>query len=362
MPPRLRQLAGQLIVGGFAGTTLPASYRSALARGERAGAILFRRNLTGDAADLLSLNRSIEEAGRAYDGSPALIGVDQEGGRVTRLGPPALRLPPMRAFGRLGDAGLVERAASVLGAQLSSLGFTMDFAPVLDVDTCPTNPIIGDRSFHSDPAVVARLGAAFAGGLQGAGVMACGKHFPGHGDTTLDSHLDLPVVDLPRSRLESVELAPYRGLRASTCAAVMTAHVGYPCLDGARPATLSRAIVTGLLRDALGYDGLAISDDLEMKAVADRMPIQASAVEAVRAGCDVLLICSSEELQEAALDALVLEAESDAAFRAAVEAAAARCLAARRSFPPDPRGGSEPFVGARARAMAAELEQRGVFG
>ena len=126
----------------------------------------------------------------------------------------------------------------------------MDFAPVLDVDTCPTNPIIGDRSFHSDPAVVARLGAAFAGGLQRAGVMACGKHFPGHGDTTLDSHLDLPVVDLPRSRLESVELAPYRGLRASTCAAVMTAHVVYPGLDGARPATLSRTIVTGLLRDA----------------------------------------------------------------------------------------------------------------
>ncbi len=355
-------LCGQLLVGGFAGPSLSPTFRAALARGERGGAILFRRNVQGSLADVAALNRAIADATPAA--LPPMIAVDQEGGRVTRIGAPLVRLPTMRAFGRLGDAGLVRRAAETLGAELAGLGFTMNFAPVLDVDTCPTNPVIGDRSFSRDPNVVARLGSAFAAGLQAGGVLACGKHFPGHGDTTVDSHLDLPRVDHARSRLDAVELLPFRGLLGSTCAAVMTAHVVYPALDPSRPATLSRAIAHDLLRTEMGFDGLVISDDLEMKAVADRMPIEVSAVEAVRAGCDVLLVCASEALQDRAHAALVRTAEVDAQFLELVRASVARGLAARRRRPPTPGGPDtvERRVSApAARALRTELEALGAF-
>jgi beta-N-acetylhexosaminidase len=358
----LPMLCGQLLVGGFPGATLTPTFQSALARGERGGAILFRRNLNGSLADCLALTRAISEA--APRELPPLLGIDQEGGRVTRLSAPVLRLPPMRAFGRIGDASLVSRAAETLGADLRALGFTMDFAPVLDVDTCATNPIIGDRSFSREAAVVARLGAAFASGLQAAGVMACGKHFPGHGDTTSDSHLELPRVEQPRERLLAVECVPFRELRAATCAAFMTAHVVYPALDPDQPATLSRAIAHDLLRTQLGYDGLLVSDDLEMKAVADRLPIEESAVQAVRAGCDLLLICASEELQARAHVALVREAENDPQLRAQMELSVARGLDARRRYPPRPAevsAMSDVVGGERSQAMARELEERGAF-
>jgi beta-N-acetylhexosaminidase len=355
-------LCGQLLVGGFSGTELTQAFRDALGRGERGGAILFRRNLRGSLRDTAALNRAIVRA--APPELPPLIGVDQEGGRVTRLGPPVLELPPMRAFGRLYDVDLVARAGRALGAELAALGFSMDFAPVLDVDTRATNPIIGDRSFSSDPALVARMGAAFASGLQTAGVLACGKHFPGHGDTTTDSHLELPCVDQPATRLQAVEWVPFRDLRASTCAAVMTAHVVYPALDAAVPATLSRVILHDVLRTKLGFDGLVISDDLEMKAVADRMPIEESAVRAVRAGCDVLLICSSEELQSRAHVALVREAERDPRFLADIVAKVSRGLDARRKCPSRPIDADDLGAligGARSQALARELVDRGVW-
>ena len=358
----LSVMCGQLIVGGFVGTAPSSTFREALRRGERGGAILFRRNLLGTLQDVASLCRELAAATPAD--LPPSIAIDQEGGRVTRLGPPMLKLPPMRAFGVRGDEDLVHRAASLLGAQLAALGFTMDFAPVLDVDTCSVNPIIGDRSFSSEATRVMQLGAAYASGLQAGGVLACGKHFPGHGDTTVDSHLDLPVVDQPLSRLSAVELVPFRSLRASTCAAFMTAHVVYPALDPHEPATLSRRIAHDLLREELGYDGLLVSDDLEMKAVADRMPIEESAVKAIRAGCDVLLVCSNEELQDRAHAALVQEAERDPSFRHRAEQAAQRGLMARRARPPAPLEASairELTEGSRAETMRLELESRGVF-
>jgi len=270
----------------------------------------------------------------------------------------------MRAFGRIGDEGLVHRTAKVLGRELLALGFTMDFAPVLDVDTRAENPIIGDRSFSQDPATVLRLGVAYATGLVASGVLACGKHFPGHGDTTKDSHLDLPEVTRSRAELDAAELVPFRGIHRATCPAVMSAHVVYPSIDASLPATLSRAVMHDLLRGELRYDGLAISDDLEMKAVADRFPIEESAVMAVRAGCDALLVCSNEDLTTRAYEALVRTAEADAGFRARVEDASARLIEARRRHPPkpaSPEGLSSILGNAESRALASELEARGAF-
>lgn len=310
---------------------MPESFAAALAAGRRGGAVLFRRNCVAveQVAQLCA-----DLAGHAPAGQPPLVAVDQEGGRVVRLPEPFTTLPPMRLFGAIDDEDLTERAARQVGRELAALGFTMDLAPVLDVDSNPDNPVIGDRSFGSSPASVGRHGVAFARGLQAAGVAACGKHFPGHGDTALDSHVALPTVDRGWTQLESVELPPFRAACASPMAALMSAHVVYPTLDAERPATLSAAICTELLRNRFGFTGALLSDDLEMGAIAGRGGVEQAAVAAVAAGCDAVLICSDEELQERAHRALVGAAERDLRFADRCEEAARRVLELRRRYPP----------------------------
>ncbi len=331
----LSAICGQLLIGGFYGTELPASFAKALARKERGGAILFKRNfLADDLSQITGINASLRDA--CAPDLPPLIGIDQEGGRVARLSAPVLEIPPMRELGRAGRVDLVYRAARTLGSQLRGLGFTMNFAPVLDVNTCDENPIIGDRAFGSDPRIVVRFGVAFVRGLQDGGILACGKHFPGHGDTSKDSHHDLPVIHHDRARLEQVELLPFRAAAGAGVAAFMTAHVVYEAFDAGIPATLSRAINASLLRAEIGFEGALLSDDLEMKAIALRYSIEDAAVEAVWAGCDALLICSDEELQERAHAALVTRAERDVKFRARCVEAAERGLRIRRAVRPEP--------------------------
>jgi beta-N-acetylhexosaminidase len=267
--------------------------------------------------------------------SPLLVAVDQEGGRVARLGAPVLRLPPMRQLAALADVGLTERAAELLGGQLRALGFTMDFAPVLDVDTNPDNPVIGDRSFGTTPEQVIEQAFAFGRGLAAAGVLACGKHFPGHGDTDLDSHLALPRLAHDRARLDRVELAPFRAARGQL-PAIMTAHVVFDCLKPGVPATLAREVVTDLLRGELRYEGLIISDDLEMKAVADHYGVEQAACLAIEAGCDALLVCSKLDWFFRAQTALAERAASEPAFKRRLADAAERTLQRRRAHPPAP--------------------------
>jgi beta-N-acetylhexosaminidase len=324
----LSGLAGSLIVGGFQGHAVDRDTARALADGRRAGVILFRRNVESVEAVWSLVGDVIRETA---SGLSPLVAVDQEGGSVRRLGSPAVELPPMRVLGKIGDADLVRRAGALVGRQLAAIGFNVDFAPVLDVDSNPQNPVIGDRAFDRDPSRVAALAVPFGEGLQSAGVLACGKHFPGHGDTDEDSHLDLPVVRHSVERLRSVELVPFRA--AAELGSIMTAHVVYEALDPGVPATLSSKIVTGILRRELGFPGVAFSDDLEMRALADRHAIEESSVRAIRAGCDALLVCSSFELAERAHGALVREAERDSTFRARLEEARARVDAVRRRFP-----------------------------
>ncbi|HRG96994.1 MAG TPA: beta-N-acetylhexosaminidase [Polyangiaceae bacterium] len=335
----LASLCGQLLVVGYQGALPSPSLLAALEAGECGGFIVFKRNLALEAegrARVEALAGALAElARRAPAGLPPLLAVDQEGGRVARLGPPVLSLPPMRALAAVDGDGedLARRAGRALGEELQAIGFTMDFAPILDVDSNPDNPIIGDRAFGREPAAAATLALAFGEGLREGGLLACGKHFPGHGDTLTDSHLELPVVSRSRDELEATELPPFRRAARAPLAvpALMTAHVLYPALDGV-PATLSRAIATDLLRGDLGFEGVLISDDLEMKALHD--PVERTAVGAVRAGCDLLLVCSDEALYARAKSALVAEAAADPAFRARCEEALARGLAMRRACPP----------------------------
>jgi beta-N-acetylhexosaminidase len=347
---------GELVIGGFPGTTLPDGFARALRDGRRGGAILFKPNVEGGPRQVAALSRALHATATDL---PPIVSVDQEGGRVARLRAPLLEVPPMRTVGSWGDVALAERIAHAVGVELAALGFTVDYAPVLDVHTRPENPVIGDRAFGSDEGTCARFGVAWTRGLQSAGLLACGKHFPGHGDTTKDSHVDLPVVDLPRERLERVELAPFRAASAAGLAMIMSAHVVYTALDTA-PATLSPVASTELRR-AIGFDGVLVSDDLEMRAIAARWSVEDAAVLAIAAGCDALLVCWGDALQERAVDALEREADRSPAFKARCEQAHARVTAARRRItarPLDDEGVARTLGSDASRAVAADMQAR----
>ena len=363
MAGTLSVLCGQMLVVGVAGLELDATERRALGTGERGGVVLFRRNV-GSGAEGLGGVRALNAAvtGACPADLPPLVAVDQEGGRVMRLGPPAMQLPPMRRLGDLDpspNADLVRRVAEAQARELAALGFTMSFAPVADIHSRDDNPIIGDRAFATTPEGVARLGGAWAEGLERGGVLSCAKHFPGHGDTTVDSHLALPHVDRPRADLERLEIASFRALAKNPAVdSMMTAHVVYPALDPEQPATLSHAICTDLLRGQLGFPGVLFSDDLEMKALT--MPTGEAAVRAVKAGCDVLLVCSRADLAQAAHEALVHEAEKSASFRARCEEAFARSIAMRRRVSPAPLASDADLarIYAASAPVTAELARR----
>lgn len=362
-----RQSAGQVLIAGFGAGDVPDSLAELARAGELGGFILFKRNLPsvlGSVVEVATLTSRL----RALFPSdlPPWLAVDQEGGRVARLGPPVLKLPPMRRLGARDDVALTQRVAEVLGQQLALLGFNTDFAPVLDIDTNPDNPVIGDRSFATDPACVTRHGLAFARGLQSAGVIACGKHFPGHGDTDLDSHFALPRLSHDRARLDAVELVPFRAATAAIDA-VMTAHVIFDAIDSTLPATLCRAAITGILRDELKYDGVIVSDDLEMKAVADHYGVGDAACRAIDAGCDAVLVCSKPELCVEAFEALVARAESSVEFASALKRAAGRGVALRqrrdalsRAVKPETVDASLRELNERVGATAIEQSLQGL--
>ena len=317
-------LAGSLLLVGFPGTTLSTDLAAALRAGHRAGAILFRRNVETDAARGANVEQVTALLGaiRACTTDlPLVRAVDQEGGRVKRLGAPCLAVPAAAVLAR-GGAALCEEAGAAVGLELAALGFTLDFAPVLDVHSNEANPIIGDRAFGTTPEAVASLALAFARGLQRpGGVDGCGKHFPGHGDTDKDSHLELPVVSRDEASLRALELAPFAAVHREL-PALMSAHVRYPAWDPELTATLSPRIATELLRTELGFEGVLVSDDLEMKALPGQP--EDHAVPAIAAGCDVLLVCSDEAAAARSFDELRREIERSPAFRARAEQAALR--------------------------------------
>jgi len=314
-------------------------------RDGRAGAvILFNRNLgttDGGLQDLEALVALNAELHRLADtgGEPVLVAVDQEGGRVQRVRAPATDWPPMLAFDHLEDAparALAEQVGQAMGRELALLGFDVDFAPVLDVHTNPDNPIIGDRAFATTSERVAERALAFARGLEGAGVLPCGKHFPGHGDTSVDSHLALPRLDHDLERLRAVELLPFERASSAALPMIMTAHVVFPAIEDGVPATLSHRVLTDLLRGELRYRGLIVSDDLDMKAISNTWEVGEAAVAAVEAGCDGLLLCRDAGAQDRAFEALVQAAETRSDVRARVSEAAAAVRNLKQARPRNP--------------------------
>ncbi len=271
--------------------------------------ILFSRNITGgpeQVAELVAELKARSAPGAGH--GRLLVAIDHEGGRVSRVREGFSAIPSMRELGRAieksGDFGLARQVGRIMGRELRAVGIDINFAPVVDVDTNPANPVIGDRSLSRDPEVVARAGAELVRGMQEEGVAACCKHFPGHGDTSVDSHYGLPVVEHDLRRLQSVELPPFRTGVAAGVACVMTAHVVARTIDPGRPATISTPVLQGVLRDQLGFGGVIVSDDFEMKALADHFPFEQALLQGVEAGLDMVCVCHNPQSQRWAVELL----------------------------------------------------------
>ncbi len=267
------------------------------------GVILFKRNIQSAAQlrDLVQAIRSVPTA----KGVPVLVAIDQEGASVSRLSGFATTMPSAMALGAAGDPSLTESMYRLTGDELAALGISVNFAPVADVNNNPRNPVIGLRSFGDDPGAVAMHVQAAVRGLQAAGVAATAKHFPGHGDTTVDSHFDLPRIDHSPDRMQAVELVPFQAAIAQNVELIMTAHVLFPALEQSNiPATLSRAILNDLLRNDLGFKGIICTDCMEMSAIADNFEPDQAAEQALRSGADLVLFSHTPDKVRAVQRAL----------------------------------------------------------
>ncbi len=329
MPTAIRREIGQLLIGSLPGTTITPEIRSLARDFSLGGIVLFSRNIEAP-EQVAELSIDVQTLATEL---PLWLSVDQEGGRVARLRKPFTEWPPMAVLGRSGDTALASRFAAALAAELRAVGITLDYAPVLDIHTNPDNTVIGDRALGDSAEMVARLGAAVIRGLQAGGVAACGKHFPGHGDTAVDSHLELPIIEHPPDRIRRVECVPFREAVKADVGFIMTAHILVPSLDEDLPATLSPRIVRAILREELGFAGVILSDDLEMHAIAKHYAVPAAGVQAIDAGCDGLLICSGDaDLQARTLEALVHAVEDGRIAYKRLEDAHARLRKAKERF------------------------------
>jgi beta-N-acetylhexosaminidase len=313
----LEQKVGQIMIVAFRDSSISPTIAEMVRDRHAGGVILFTQNL-GDAQHARELTDALQALALGSGaGIPLFTAMDQEGGVVYRSADGATVWPSQMLFGAAGDPELLDRCVRMAAAELRALGINVNFAPVLDVNNNPDNPVIGTRSFGADPRAVAALGVRAIAAYQAAGVVAVGKHFPGHGDTDVDSHLALPVIDKLPADLEAFELIPFRAAVAAGVDAIMTAHIALPRITGGEPATLAPQALTTLLRQDLGFDGLIITDDLEMGAIVDSYGTAEAALRGFRAGADLLLFRFSAEQQRRAFDLLLdaVQREPDMAAR-----------------------------------------------
>lgn len=348
-----QHLAGQLLGIDIPGPRLDDETRGYLERYRFGGVCLFRKNVRSR-EQVAQLVRDVREV----LGAQTWISIDQEGGAVLRTEDlPAA--PSAMALGAVGDPDLAEAVGNAVGRGLLSMGVNWNYAPSLDVNVDPRNPVIGDRSFGGDPVKVTELGLAWARGLGNAGVIATAKHFPGHGDTYLDSHLALPRVDKPRGVLEKLELYPFRKAVEAGIPAIMTAHIIYSQLDPLNPATLSKTVLSGLLREEWGFEGVIVTDSMGMKAIADNFPDGQAAVRSVGAGADIVLALGSWETKLRQAEAVAKAIETGGLSETRVEQSLARLRQVTQRFPEAPR--AYPAEAERTdRALMGEAARRSI--
>ncbi len=294
----LEEKVGQIMLVFFEGSTISENLHKFISEIKVGGVILYSsRNNIESVGQVAHLNEEIQRRALLSGSRPLFIAIDQEGGLIARIREGVTPFPGNMALGAAGDPSLAGRVASVMGEELASLGINMNFAPVVDVNNNPMNPIIGVRSFGSDPRRVARLGAAMISAFLKKGVFPSAKHFPGHGDTEVDSHSGLPIINVSKDRLNTVEFPPFKAAVDAGVPMVMTAHVLVPSLDEKKPATLSPAIL-GMLRSELNFEGLIITDSMGMAALKKERTMEETAIEALNAGADILLFGADKGHEE----------------------------------------------------------------
>ncbi len=301
----LEEKIGQLFICGFDGFEADEQIKTLTKDYHIGGTVYFRRNVES-VQQLAALSASLQALPRSHPELPLFISIDQEGGMVARLDHEGMsRIPGNMTLGAAGDVGLTEAAAVLAAKEMLALGINFNFAPCIDVNNNPSNPVIGVRSFGEDPLKVAEHGNAAIRGYQQTGVIATAKHFPGHGDTAVDSHRGLAVVPHDKERLSQIELLPFREAINAGVDAIMTAHVIFPAFEPEEiPATLSRRVLTDLLRGELGYEGVIVTDCLEMHAISKSCGIPEGAVQAIEAGADIVLVSHTLTDQIAAIQAV----------------------------------------------------------
>ena len=293
---------GQLVLVGMEGTK-PDDVTRMLIEEYHVGGFIFYKDNIQDAKQVLDLINGLKTANQ-NEPVPLFLSVDEEGGRVSRMPGELAKLPTARKIGNTDSEELAGQIGGIIGRELSGFGLNLDFAPVLDVNSNPDNPVIGDRAFGTKPEIVSRMGIAAMKGIREQGVIPVVKHFPGHGDTSVDSHLGLPVVEHDLTRLRKLELVPFKQAIQEGADVVMIAHLLMPKLDPEHPASFSKAVIDDLLRQELGYEGTVISDDMTMGAIVEHYDIGDAAVQFVQAGGNIVLVGHDEEKEKQVIQAL----------------------------------------------------------
>ncbi|QAA33958.1 beta-N-acetylhexosaminidase [Clostridium manihotivorum] len=297
----LEEKIGQLAIIGFEGTEMNDNIKELIQNYHVGGVIFFKENITSRSQAL-----SLVEAMKNYNGNaiPLFLAVDEEGGRVSRIPSEYLKLPSSGYIGKKNNEVLSNKVGEILGDEVGSLGLNLDFAPVLDINSNPKNPIIGDRSFGNNADLVSRLGLSTMKGIQSKGIISAVKHFPGHGDTSVDSHKGLPLVNNDLTRLRSFELIPFKNAIDNGADMVMVAHILLPKVDSNYPSSLSKNVITDLLRKELGFNGVIITDDMTMGAITLNYDINKAAVTSLKAGSDMVLVCHDFNKEKTVLDSI----------------------------------------------------------
>jgi beta-N-acetylhexosaminidase len=351
----LKNRIAQVVMMGIAGLAPTTEEKELIARGV-GGIILFERNCPSPAHVAALIEELQEIAVKKGRSMPLVIAIDQEHGPVARIKQGITPFPSAWDIGQTGDPALALRAAQIVGKELALLGITMNLAPVADLFLDPANRVIGKRSFGKNPHKVAAMVAAVVQGLQGEGVAACAKHFPGHGATAIDSHQKLPTIERSRIELEGAELIPFEQAIATDVATIMPGHLLCPALDAEQPATFSPSIIQGMLRQQFGFDGVVISDDLCMGALSAWGDIAKRGIKAFTAGVDILL--SGQEKVDGLLSALTTGITSGAIPEQRAKEAITRIIKLKAKYPYQGRGDTAGLRQEEDLAFAAELAQR----
>jgi len=358
------EMIGQRLMLAFRGKDdLSHEIREAIRKFKPAGMTLFRSHNIENPGQVKRLTGQLQSAAHEAGLAPFLIATDQEGGQLMAVGEGTTQLPGNMALGATGSADLARRAGEVLGREMAAMGINVNYAPCCDVNSNPNNPAVGIRSFGENPEAVAAMSSAMVKGIQSAGVAACAKHFPGHGDTASDSHLGLPVVPHSVERLRRVEFPPFQSAIRAGTKMMMTAHLALPAIDGpnAPPATLSPAVLKDLLRRQLGFEGVIITDAMDMHAIGQGKALGANAVRAASAGADLLLLTTDPE-DQARVHASLMQAAGDGTLPAGDLAASAKRISALKKWLADRQPAFElDVVGCEAHTQVAdEIAERSV--